>query len=100
MRINDPNNTPISGAGQTSGVTSNDKARIPQPAKGSPSSDQAQLSTLSTYLASVQSDSPARLGRLSDLAGVVSSGGYQVAANLVSGRIIEDSLQSGAGSSI
>lgn len=57
------------------------------------SSDHVQLTNLSAYLAAAQSDSPVRLGKLSQLGKSVASGGYHVDAGLVSHSIIEDSLR-------
>ena len=62
-------------------------------AEQTPASDQVQITNLSAYLAAAQSDSPARLGKLSQLTVAVSSGGYHVDASVVSNSIIEDSLR-------
>ncbi|HYL76993.1 MAG TPA: hypothetical protein VEU96_22450 [Bryobacteraceae bacterium] len=54
--------------------------------------DHVQLTNLSSSLLA-QSDSPLRVGKLSQLSKAVSSGGYHVDAGLVSNSIIEDSLR-------
>jgi len=51
-----------------------------------------QIERLRVYLDAARSDSPERLGKLRHLRAAVSSGGYHVDADALSGRIIEGGL--------
>ena len=83
----------IHSLGQSGSIAAGGGVRARGMAEQSPASDQVQITNLSAYLAAAQSDSPARLGKLSHLTAAVSSGGYRVDASVVSNSIIEDSLR-------
>lgn len=91
-----PNNSfqlqPATPAGP-SGVISASK-RTP----GSEPTDQAQLSTLSSYLAAALSGSPAHVAKLAELSTAVSNGQYHVDAYSVSGSVIQHSIEFGGSS--
>lgn len=57
--------------------------------------DRAQLSNLSSYLASALSGSAAHVAKLAKLAAVVSSGQYQVDSSAVSASIIQHAIEFG-----
>jgi flagellar biosynthesis anti-sigma factor FlgM len=69
-----------------------------QPVRQETPSDQVQLSSLSTYLASALSGSPAHVAKVNELGEALSSGRYQVDAHAVSGSIIQHSIEFGAAS--
>jgi flagellar biosynthesis anti-sigma factor FlgM len=58
-------------------------------------SDQADLSSLSAYLAGALDGSPAQVAKVNELTTAVSSGQYQVNANAVSESMIQHSLAFG-----
>ena len=67
-----------------------------QPVGSRAASDHVQLSSLSNYLASALSGSPAHVAKLTQLGAAVSGGQYQVDAHAVSGSIIQHSIEFGA----
>ncbi len=68
-------------------------SQLPQPV--SRPTDRAQLSNLSSYLASALSGSVAHVAKLAKLAAAVSSGQYQVDSYAVSGSIIQHAIEFG-----
>ena|SRR5271155_2192268 len=96
MKIRGPNGRP-SGAGGVSAISpTGGKARQPAaPPAASVATDQVQLSNLA-QMASYD-ESPTHLAKLSSLSATVSSGGYQVAAGVLSNSIIEASMQFSGG---
>jgi len=86
----------ITSLGQPNSVTPSVATASRGPERKPAGSDHIQLTNLSSYLASAQSNSPARLERLSHLSASVSDGSYQVNAGVVSDRIIEDSFSARA----
>ena|SRR5579863_5042133 len=60
-------------------------------------SDRAQLSTLSSHLASALSGSMTHLAKLAELSSSVSNEQYHVEADVVSGSIIQHSIEFGGG---
>lgn len=60
--------------------------------------DQAQLSKLSSYLASAISGSPAHVAKLAELNTALSNGQYNVDAYAVSASIIQHSVEFGGSS--
>ncbi len=69
-------------------------SQLPQPVSSTPT-DRAQLSNLSSYLASALSGSLAHVAKLAKLAAAVSSGQYQVDSYAVSGSIIQHAIEFG-----
>jgi anti-sigma28 factor (negative regulator of flagellin synthesis) len=86
----------ITSLGQFSSLTASGSVASRSPGMKPLANDQAQLTNLSAYLASAQSNSPARLERLTHLSAAVSNGQYHVDAGVVSNRIIEDSFSARA----
>lgn len=58
-------------------------------------SDRAQLSSLSSYLASALNGTPSQAAKVNQLSADVSRGRYQVDAHTVSGSIIQHSIEFG-----
>ncbi len=69
-----------------------------QPARPTPVSDRAQISSLGSYLAAALNGSPAHVAKVSELGAAVSNGQYQVDAHAVSGSIIQHSIEFGGAS--
>lgn len=95
MRISDPKSSTISDLAQSNGIgPAGDGGRLLRgPAGQAFSSDQVQLSNLSSNLAATQMNSPQWTGKISHLTAAVGSGSYSVDAHVVGGSIIDDSLQ-------
>jgi anti-sigma28 factor (negative regulator of flagellin synthesis) len=95
MRISNsaPKATPASQP--AAGFSADRGARASQSAAGAPT-DRLQLSSLSTYLASALSGSPAHTAQLADLSAALVSGQYQVDAYTVGGDIIQHSIEFGS----
>jgi anti-sigma28 factor (negative regulator of flagellin synthesis) len=85
----------ITSIGQSSSIEAGGGVRARGVAEKAPASDEVQLTKLSTHLAA-QSDSLARLGKVSQLTAAVASNGYHVDASVVSNSIIEDRLRAKA----
>ena len=66
-----------------------------QPTSQAAATDQVQLSSLSSYFASALDGSPAHVAKIGELQGAVSSEQYQVDASVVSGSIIQHSIEFG-----
>ena len=94
MRItrSNPNNAPPPAT--TSGPDATHTRAQPVAAATAPA-DGVQLSALSDYLASALSGSPAREAKLTQIGTAVSSGQYRVDAYIVSGSIIQHSIEFG-----
>jgi anti-sigma28 factor (negative regulator of flagellin synthesis) len=93
MKVNDPNDTGISGLASTKGASpalqhrySGRRAR----------NDEIQLSSLSQALAALQANSPHRDARVGQLSAAVGGGGYLIDPNAVSGRLIQETLAASA----
>ncbi len=87
MKVNDANSGAVGGAGKPLEV------QAPTSTAGgkktsAPSSDQVQLSSLSSQLSALQPDSPQRTSRVDQLAAMVSSGSYSVNGKAVSQSIV------------
>lgn len=100
MRIPSPNNQPSSALGQLSAAVAGNAISAPGPQatqqQGSDqSTDNVQLSKMSSYLSNAVDGSPAHLQKLSDLQAAVGTGQYQVDALHISGSIIQHSIELG-----
>jgi hypothetical protein len=96
MKINRSETRPPSGLGNTAGALPASKSGGGTGPEALPlAADRVQLSNLSASLTAATGDSAAHLEKLSALAAVALSGGYQVDAGVVSDSIIRHSLQFG-----
>lgn len=106
MKISGPDSNPSAGSPQparqgslarSAGVPSaGEGAPVPQqPPAPRAQSDQVQLSSLSAYLASAISGSPAHVAKMSELSATVSAGQYHVDSYAVSGNIIQHAIEFG-----
>lgn len=86
MKINDSTSSAVSGAQQTQDVTGG--AAAAKPNRRGTVSDQVQLSSLSTQLSDLHSDSPARTSYVDGLAAMVANGSYVVDSRAVSSAIL------------
>ncbi len=96
MKIRDGSGR-ASGVGGASGVSPAAKSGAVSggPGSGGPASattDEVQLSSLAKLGAALE-DSAAHISKLSSLSATVASGGYHVAAGVLSNSIIEASMQ-------
>jgi flagellar biosynthesis anti-sigma factor FlgM len=87
-----PNNAP----GHSFGVKLNSSATPADSGGSGGPTDRVQLSSLSNYLASALSGSPAHVAKISELETAVSEGQYHVDAYTVSGNIIQHGIEFGA----
>lgn len=87
-----PESNPVRNS--TAAVGSVASNPLPQTLAGAPT-DRAQLSNLSSYLASALSGSAAHVAKLAKLSTVVSSGKYQVDSYAVSASIIQHAIEFG-----
>ncbi len=94
MKISLPHSKSTPGLDGPAGVGPTG-AGAKQPAAQETLSDQAQLSNLSSYLASALIGSPAHVAKLSKLGTAVSSEQYKVDAYVVSGSIIQHGIEFG-----
>lgn len=94
MRIQDSNATPIGSRGleKTDGAEATGRSRGRGAELRSGGGDSVELSSLGSQLARLTADSPERAARLEQLAADVASGRYQVDAQAVSQRLLDDSL--------
>ena len=94
MRISRPNPgfNPVSNS--TAAVQPSAPSQVAQPVSSTPT-DRAQLTNLSSYLASALSGSAAHVAKLAKLAAAVSSGQYRVDSYAVSGSIIQHAIEFG-----
>ena len=93
MRINDAVATGVSGLGQPNPVPPEAPAsRERTAASDAAVLDRLQLSNLSSRLSVGRSDSSERGARVSQLSALVSAGRYQVDAQAVAGKLIEEHL--------
>jgi flagellar biosynthesis anti-sigma factor FlgM len=98
MKISRPNPQATSELNPAVGVgPSSAGLAAKQPVASRGASDQVQLSSLSSYLASALSGSPVHLAKLTELGAAVSNGQYRVDAFAVSGSIIQHSIEFGGG---
>ena len=96
MKINSSENRPLSGLGNSTGAQpASERSGSGSPAGSLLPPDRIQLSNLSASLTAATADSAAHLDKLSALAAVALSGGYQVDAGEVSDSIIRHTLQFG-----
>lgn len=86
MKVNDSNNSAVTGALQTQNIQSSGQGSKSSRQGGG--SDQVQLSSLSTQLSDLHSDSPARSNYVDGLAAMVASGSYVVDSRAVSSSIL------------
>lgn len=99
MKISRPGPKPVSGLDRSVGIsTAWEGSADSQPLGQTGASDQAQLSSLSSYLASALGGSPAHVAKISELGAAVSSHWYQVDPYVVSGSIIQHSIEFGVAS--
>lgn len=93
MKVNDPNGAGVTGVGRNrnAGPVKEDKRdRGPSSAH-----DQFQISTLSSVLGALQTESPERAARLNHLSLAVGTGSYGIDPHLVGGSVIRESLSAG-----
>jgi len=96
MEINSSESRPVSSLGNTTGAQPASERGGGAGQGGSAlAPDRIQLSNLSASLTAATGDSAGRLEKLSALAAVALSGGYQVDAAVVSDSIIRHGLQFG-----
>jgi flagellar biosynthesis anti-sigma factor FlgM len=86
MKVNDSNNSAITGALQAHQVQSGGPGV--KSGKQPGASDMVQLSSLSSQLNALQIDSPARSDRINQLSAMVANGSYVVDSKAVSAAII------------
>jgi hypothetical protein len=94
MKISLPDSKSTPGPDGSAGVGPAGAGAKQQPAQAAPN-DRAQLSNLSSYLASALAGSPAHVAKLSELGTAVSSEQYKVDAYVVSGSIIQHGIEFG-----
>lgn len=87
MKINDSNSSAVTGTQQTQDLSANSNASKAG-RRGGAISDQVQLSSLSTQLSDLHSDSPARTSYVDGLAAMVANGSYVVDSRAVSSSIL------------
>jgi flagellar biosynthesis anti-sigma factor FlgM len=93
MKISRSDSQSTSALGRTPGAASTGGSSGPKSATAQNAiSDQAQLSSLSAYLAAALDGSAAQVAKVNELTAAVSSGQYQVNANAVSESLIQHSL--------
>jgi len=96
MKISRPDSDSTAGLGGSASVgPAETDSASKLPAEQAAASDQAQISTLSRYLASALDGSPAHVAKLSELGDAVSSGQYYVDAHAVSASIIQHRIEFG-----
>jgi anti-sigma28 factor (negative regulator of flagellin synthesis) len=93
----DPNNTPKLNPATSAGPVGTGATGQRSVGSDVPT-DRAQLSNLSSYLASALDGSPAHAAKLSELGAAVSSGQYHVDIHAVSGSLIQHSIEFGGSS--
>ncbi len=101
MKISRPDSTSTSGLDRSAGLGSAPEglaSQQPIEQTATAASDEAQISNLSSYLASAFNGSALHLAKVSELGAAVSSGRYHVDTYVVSGSIIQHALEFGAGS--
>lgn len=87
MKVNDSNNASAAGAAAPAGIQPPSSG--PKPAAGASSSlDQVQLSSLSSHLGALQTDSEQRSAKVDQIAAMVSGGSYSVDSNAVSAAMV------------
>lgn len=93
MKVNDPNGTGIPGLSKNEKT---DRINERRTVKGaSNESDQCQLSTLSSVLGALQTESPQRAARLDHLSVAVGTGRYGIDPYVVGASVIRESLSAG-----
>ena len=99
MKISSGDAQPTSGLDRTAGTGSSGASSVPQqPAGQEAASDRVQLSGLSRYLVAALAGSPEHVAKVNQLSDAVSSDQYQADAYLVSGSIIQHSIEFGGAS--
>src|ERR1039458_3771358 len=91
MKISDVSGR-ANAVGGASSVAPAAKSGVPAGAPASATTDQVQLSSLAK-MGAIYEDSAAHISKLSSLSASVASGGYHVAAAVLSNSIIEASMQ-------
>ncbi len=93
MKVNDPNGTGITGLSKNHKT---DRVNERRTVKGaSHESDKFQLSSLSSVLGALQTESPQRAARLDHLSVAVGTGSYGIDPYVVGGSVIRESLSAG-----
>jgi anti-sigma28 factor (negative regulator of flagellin synthesis) len=87
MKVNDASSGSISGAGKPLEIQALTNVTGGKKTSGA-TSDQVQLSSLSSQLSALQPDSPQRAARVERIAAMVSSGSYSVGSMDVSQSIV------------
>ncbi|MGA2882393.1 MAG: hypothetical protein ABSG13_25850 [Bryobacteraceae bacterium] len=95
MKISRPDSASTSQLARPAAAPAWEASASKQPVQPSAASDRAQLSSVSSYLASALSGSPAQVAKVSELSAAVSGGRYQVEAYAVSGSIIRHTIDFG-----
>jgi anti-sigma28 factor (negative regulator of flagellin synthesis) len=94
MRVSRPNPEPNPVSNSTAALRPAAANQVAEPVSSTPT-DRAQLTNLSSYLASALSGSAAHVAKLAKLAAAVSSGQYQVDSQAVSGSIVQHAIEFG-----
>ena len=93
MRVDDPSGAGITGVGRNRSTAPAKEGKRDTGVSGG--NDQFQLSTLSSVLGVLQTDSPERAARLKNLSVAVGTGSYGIDPHLVGGSVIRESLSAG-----
>jgi flagellar biosynthesis anti-sigma factor FlgM len=95
MKISGPDPKSTSGLNPSPGVGAGAGSASKPSAWQSVATDEAQFSSLSSYLSSALSGSPTHLAKVSELGAAVSTGQYDVDSSAVSGSLIQHSIEFG-----
>lgn len=93
MKDNDPSGAGITGVGRNRNPGRVNEGKRDREVSGA--NDQVQLSTLSSMLGALQTDSPERVARLNHLSVAVGAGSYGINPDLVGDSVIRESLSAG-----
>ena len=94
MKVTNSDTAALTGAGQATPTTSSSAAARARAAAGQKSSDHIQLSSLSGHLRGVTAEG--RRTQLEKIESAVASGHYKPDSVAISGKIIQQSMRSGA----
>jgi flagellar biosynthesis anti-sigma factor FlgM len=95
MKISGPDPKSAAGLNPSPSVGAGAGSASKPPAGQSVATDEAQLSSLGSYLSSALTGSPAHLAKVSELGAAVSTGQYHVDPYAVSGSLIQHSIEFG-----
>ncbi len=95
MKIYGPDPKSTSGLNPSPGVGAGAGSASKPSAGQSVATDEAQLSSLSSYLSSALTGPPTHLAKVSELGAAVATGQYHVDSYVVSGSLIQHSIEFG-----